>query len=132
MSYIKTNWKSGDVVTSEKLNKIENGIVSANKGLPFVVANVVTDLKNGIETLNITPNDIFDVDDNVMALCAKMYNFNDVSEIHFCNLMVVNKKTNPFSYYIYTDDDIEYAAESKSSYFYTNLDVAPPDDSPNV
>ena len=26
MSYIPTTWKSGDVVTSEKLNKLENGV----------------------------------------------------------------------------------------------------------
>lgn len=28
MSYEPTNWKKGDVVTSEKLNKIENGIAA--------------------------------------------------------------------------------------------------------
>ena len=29
MSYEKTNWQKGDVITAEKLNKIENGIESA-------------------------------------------------------------------------------------------------------
>lgn len=29
MAYEQTEWKSGDVVTSEKLNKIENGIAGA-------------------------------------------------------------------------------------------------------
>ena len=32
MSYQPTNWKSGDVISSEKLNKIENGIQSASSG----------------------------------------------------------------------------------------------------
>lgn len=35
MSYEPTNWKTGDVVTSEKLNKLENGV--ANSGDLFVV-----------------------------------------------------------------------------------------------
>ena len=30
MSYTPTNWQSGDTITSEKLNKIENGIASAD------------------------------------------------------------------------------------------------------
>lgn len=29
MSYTPTEWKSGDVVTSEKLNKLENGVAAA-------------------------------------------------------------------------------------------------------
>lgn len=29
MAYIKTNWQSGDVISAEKLNKIEDGITSA-------------------------------------------------------------------------------------------------------
>lgn len=29
MGYEKTNWKTGDVVTSEKLNNLENGVADA-------------------------------------------------------------------------------------------------------
>lgn len=37
MSYTPTNWQSGDVVTSEKLNKLENGVENADaNGLPAV------------------------------------------------------------------------------------------------
>ena len=32
MSYTKTNWRDGDVITAAKMNKIENGIESANSG----------------------------------------------------------------------------------------------------
>lgn len=32
MSYVKTTWKDGDVITAEKLNKIENGIEAASGG----------------------------------------------------------------------------------------------------
>ena len=32
MSYTPTNWKSGDIVTSDKHNKMEQGIEDANSG----------------------------------------------------------------------------------------------------
>ena len=37
MSYEPTNWKSGDVITSTKLNKIENGIQAAAGGGALIV-----------------------------------------------------------------------------------------------
>lgn len=33
MSYTKQNWNSGDVITVEKLNKIENGVENSNSVL---------------------------------------------------------------------------------------------------
>lgn len=33
MSYTPTNWKSGDVVTSTKLNKLEQGVANVGGGL---------------------------------------------------------------------------------------------------
>lgn len=37
MAYTPTEWQSGDIVTSEKLNKIENGIASAGGGGVFII-----------------------------------------------------------------------------------------------
>lgn len=39
MSYTPTEWATGDVVTAEKLNKIENGIASAGGG-GVLIANM--------------------------------------------------------------------------------------------
>lgn len=36
MSYTPTNWQSGDIVTSEKLNKLEQGVVSNGQDL-FII-----------------------------------------------------------------------------------------------
>lgn len=42
MSYTPTNWANGDVITTAKLNKIENGIVEAsNSGGGVLVVNIV-------------------------------------------------------------------------------------------
>ena len=32
MTYVKTNWKTGDTITADKLNNIENGIASSGGG----------------------------------------------------------------------------------------------------
>jgi hypothetical protein len=38
MTYTPTEWKNGDVITAEKLNKLEDGVASAGGGVePFVV-----------------------------------------------------------------------------------------------
>ena len=39
MAYTPTNWQNGDVVTAEKMNKLENGVTNADKGA--LVVNVV-------------------------------------------------------------------------------------------
>lgn len=45
MSYEPTNWKTGDVVTSQKLNKLEQGVAGANSGGSF--APDITDPQDG-------------------------------------------------------------------------------------
>lgn len=47
MSYEPTVWQSGDIVTAEKLNKIENGIVSG--GLPSVTSTDNGDVLTVVE-----------------------------------------------------------------------------------
>lgn len=42
MSYTPTNWKTGDIVTSEKLNKLENGVADAG-GSGWLVVGVTDD-----------------------------------------------------------------------------------------
>ena len=54
MSYEPTTWKSGDVVTSAKLNKIEQGIANAGGGGGALVVHVVD------ETLDKTWQEIHD------------------------------------------------------------------------
>lgn len=64
MSYNKTNWQTGDIVTAEKLNKIEDGIenVSGGGGL-LVETEYVTDVgeynDNGFKTI-MDADDIYD------------------------------------------------------------------------
>ena len=34
MAYSKTEWNDNDVITKEKMNNLENGVETANNGLP--------------------------------------------------------------------------------------------------
>ena len=34
MSYVKTTWQTGDIVTADKLNKMEQGIHDASESCP--------------------------------------------------------------------------------------------------
>lgn len=49
MSYTPTEWKTGDIVTSTKLNKLEQGVANAG---PLMVNVTVTD--NGDDTYTYT------------------------------------------------------------------------------
>ena len=85
MAYDKTNWQTGDVVTAEKLNKLEDGVANASS-LPSVTAtdngDVLTVVEGawakatpsavgGIEFINVTEN--VTEDDSVYTL-DKTYN----------------------------------------------------------
>ena len=54
MSYTPTTWKAGDTVTSEKLNKIEQGIANHN------IVEATMDNETFIITLNKTWQEIWD------------------------------------------------------------------------
>lgn len=65
MTYIKTNWVTGDIITAEKLNKIEDGIASAGS----------FDLKGLLErtiTEAVTPEDVTSISDYAFSFCASL------------------------------------------------------------
>lgn len=49
MSYEPTNWQTGDIVTAEKLNKLENGVASG-----ILVVNMVLDEDMDVPMLDKT------------------------------------------------------------------------------
>lgn len=62
MAYEPTVWKSGDVVTSAKLNKIEQGIANA-----ILKVNITIDEQTGVATLDKTWQEILDANYAVIA-----------------------------------------------------------------
>lgn len=57
MAYVKNTWKSGDVVTSAKLNNIENGIANLSNAI------VATETDTAI-TLSVSYNDVLAIISN--------------------------------------------------------------------
>lgn len=83
MSYVKTTWETGDVITAEKLNKMEDGIESAAGSSSGGATLVVTYSEEGTTgTLDKTWNEIKDAFPNVViegspigatSICEQVY-----------------------------------------------------------
>lgn len=58
MSYTPTTWKAGDIVTSAKLNKIEQGISTATANGNILIVNAIYDDED-ISTLDKTWKEIY-------------------------------------------------------------------------
>ena len=82
MSYEKTTWATGDIITAEKMNNIENGIASAENKLIKINATVSG---SGI-TLGKTWQEIYDL----MSAGSVVYTFaaGDESVTNFIVTMV--------------------------------------------
>lgn len=89
MSYEPTNWKTGDVVTSEKLNKLEEGVAEASSGGSAGGAYVV-------EVRKIFNED----DDDYEYKCAGKYSellaAHDAGKLIICKLIDVEKSTTSY------------------------------------
>ena len=75
MSYTPTTWKAGDTVTSEKLNKLEQGV--ASNGALIVQAN----REGYVETLDYTWKEIYDAALAGCSIFLKHYN-DDGDEVY--------------------------------------------------
>ena len=75
MAYIKTFWENGDIITSNKLNKMEQGIynIFSNKNIfcIHVEFNIVTRTSTLID--NVTGQQIIDAINNNKIVILKMF-----------------------------------------------------------
>ena len=57
MSYTKTTWQNGDIITAEKLNNMENGIANVsntNSQTNITLTETISDTDPKVHTLNVT------------------------------------------------------------------------------
>ena len=88
MSYELTVWKAGDVVTSAKLNKLENGVANAGA----LIVNVVVDNEGTITGLDETYAEIKDAylsGKKVVALMTEYNTNNYITGIRYSPLLVL-------------------------------------------
>lgn len=67
MSYTPNTWQTGDIVTADKLNHIENGIAGAGGGGVLVVSLT---LEDNVLTMNKTWQEIWDAAPAVLFMDA--------------------------------------------------------------
>ena len=82
MSYTSTEWKTGDVITADKLNNIEQGIVNSGSGLFVINATGVASQDNPrtTPTLDKTYNEIKAALDAGMTLVIRYAESSPVGE----------------------------------------------------
>lgn len=100
MSYEPTNWKDGDLVTSAKLNKIEQGIAAGGGVL-------IAHDENG--TLDKTWQEIYDAD-------ACIINVSTDSSKAFAFVVAAEYAPKLQAYMIMTQDETAYTASSSDDY----------------
>ena len=74
MAYTPTEWQTGDVVTAEKLNKLENGIMSGAVYIP-----VTYDVENNTYSIPTSYNDVIGMIENGQCVFS-IIDRNDASE----------------------------------------------------
>lgn len=90
MSYEPTNWKTGDVVTSAKLNKLENGV--ANSGDILKVA-VNYNEADGTNTMDKTFREIFTALSNGMIIILYQDGFIDGVDYNANSSLILTAST---------------------------------------
>lgn len=109
MSYEPTQWKTGDTVTSAKLNKLEQGVANSN-----IQSNVIliinTTFENNIIILDKTWQEIYDSEAIIKVI--KMF-FPDNTKAYAYIIYIHNDND---KYYITDQDGIEFIASAPDEY----------------
>lgn len=102
MSYEPTTWKTGDVVTSTKLNKMEQGIADAGGGSGgggVLVVNMTADQQARTVTLDKTWQEIYDAITGGKSVIAKHVNGDAISV--FSPLLISSNQDESFGAFFY-------------------------------
>ena len=117
MSYDPTIWKSGDVVTSAKLNKIEKGIEDAGSGGGGGALIAIKNLQDF--TLNKTAGEIFDAFyAGQMVIDRYETIFDDEVTVSNNGLLICAEyeKGDGYYFYFYEEEIVIYSASSADDY----------------
>ena len=79
MSYQPTNWKNGDVITADKLNHMEDGIVDGSDGNSVFNVSKIYDEQIGAIVFDKTWQEIYDASKNGALVVV----LNDVEETNY-------------------------------------------------
>ena len=85
MSYTPTNWKDGDVITSQRLNKIENGISESTQDLFFIIKVIEPQNSESLPYLDKTFSEIESALENgkILLVYSKTQNTEQQGRVTF-------------------------------------------------
>lgn len=113
MSYTKTTWSDGDVITVEKLNNIESGVENANSSGSILVAHRASD------TLDKTWQEIYDA----ISAMIPIYCFQEIEDDY------------GFTYIVDQITSVSYSSENNKYYvegYQSNYIASSPSDYPQM
>ena len=102
MAYEKQTWKTGDVITQEKLNHMEDGIAGGGDSPVLIVELEHPAVSGGSSTASATFDEIVEAMDNGKFVVAKVLN-------------MPKQYGNQFDYY-YSGGFYDYGATSDDTY----------------
>lgn len=114
MAYVRQAWKTGDIITAEKLNNIEDGIIT-NKN--FIIKSTIS-YDDGTEVLDKTFEEIVVAVKNnglVPIITMKTNNLNDARSL-LVNINEIRIDEQSHYYAIVTDVGLTFAAEGRNDY----------------
>ena len=104
MSYTPTNWKDGDVITSQRLNKIENGIIDIENNsileehFDFIIKNKPGDHSEPNDFIvDIFPEyqDVIEAYQQNKKCYARIYNENKNNFLGECVISITQNEQSP-------------------------------------
>ena len=114
MSYEPTNWKDGDLVTSAKLNKLEQGVANGGGGMLVVNCTRVTDDQGTTFTLDKTWKQIYDAD---YAVCVEKTTLYGNSAVLYHPIEAIGEENGSYKIGIEIQGDFDlFTAETENDY----------------
>ena len=111
MSYTPTEWHDGDVVTAEKLNKLENGVVQSG----CLVTNLSVEEGDNviIYTLDKTAGEIIQ---HIPLVFMKLRDVNLEDETQYSDTYLMLSTYSEYDGYVFLIGDIEFTANELTDY----------------
>lgn len=121
MSYQPTEWTTGDVVTPQKLNKIEDGIQAVEASVGEVAENV-EEIAASVQELENTKKDILVINvSETNSIYTMDKTAREIIEAFPNCIVKQGARTNQIFYYaVYEDEDNEYNFSIMDGSFSTN------------
>lgn len=117
MAYIPTDWQTGDTITADKLNNIEQGIANASGAV--IVGYTIS---NGTLTFDKTWQEIYD-SITAGSICVAIFNLEDFGGIYYWSTIaeVITKLAYDSGNYGFEIGGYAASAQSPTDYPVINL-----------